>query len=488
MPKAPDEEALPRLGFFERHFPTIGGFIKLILAILILLIVGFLVTVVVLNIIGSRRLRDARARAAEALVPLTSEAFYAKYPKPPHGENAANYYKAAFLVLEAIGKDRVKDLTRPKNGAPEYATDPLSQEYVAALRGMVEDYRLVMELLAKGAKLPRCSYDVDPGEVNPDMPHLVSARRCAELLSLAVLLASLEGRGEDGIALARDGLALSRSLAGEPIVMSSLRGMNISSITLSHNLQRLISSCEISDGGLAALQEDLEHFAAEFSVRPGLEGELVHFSAIFEALMRGYPRPFGDLSGHSFGLVDSLLAKTPGWVKGGYLKCDQAAATNFYLDLLAAIELVPVSEVEKKMSGTMTELEKSPFIFSRMLLPVIWRANLQAEKTRARLAATAAAIAALRFKKAEGRWPDRLDELVGRYVEAVPLDTITGAPFIYKVLDDGIVVYSVGQNGQDDGGEPDLVKPAGGGPRGWGDDCGGFRIWDGVPVEKDEED
>ncbi|MHC4713269.1 MAG: hypothetical protein ACYTAN_08380 [Planctomycetota bacterium] len=480
------EEEVGGPGFFETHFPTVGGMLKILLVILVPLIVIFLVTVVLLNIIGSRRLRDARARAAEALVPLTAEAYYAKYPKPPNEENAAHYYKAAFGALIAKGRDGVSDLARTDNGAPKYATDPLSEEYVAALRGMVEDYRLVTELLAEGAELPRCSYDVDPGQVSAALPHLSNARRCARLLSLGILLASLEGRGEEGMALARDGLALSRSLAEEPTLISSLVGMAISSITLSHNLQRLISSCELSDGELAALQEDLERYAAEFSIRPGLEGELVQLSAIFEALMTG-ELVFGELLGRDAQLVDSVLAKMPGWVKGGYLKCDQAAATDFYLDLFGAIEVSSVSEVEKKMSGVMAELVESPFIFSRMLVPAISRAHLQGELTRARLKATAAAIAALRFKKAEGRWPDRLDELVGRYIEAVPLDPMTGAPLIYKVLDDGIVVYSVGKNGKDDGGKPDLVRPAKSDIRDY-DDHAGFRIWDGVPVEKDEEE
>ena len=73
---------------------------------------------------------------------------------------------------------------------------------------------------------------------------------------------------------------------------------------------------------------------------------------------------FGELWGQGTELVDSLLSWTPGWVKAGYLKCDQATATDFYLDLLAAIEVSSASKVGETMGATMKELAESPFICS----------------------------------------------------------------------------------------------------------------------------
>ncbi len=473
-------DAAPRAGLFERHFPTLGGVFKFFLAVIAVLIVAFLVTVVVFNIVGSRRLRDARARAGKAGVPLTSKEFYLKYPQPMDEENAANYYRGAFLILETVGRQRIDYLLDPDNGAPEYATDALSDEYVEALRRLPSDYRFVIELLKEGANLPRCSYHVDCSDVNADLDHLPQARVCARLLSLGVLLASLEGRGEDGVALARDGLTLSRSLEREPGVVASLVGMAISSITLSQNLQRLVSSCEISDGQLAALQKDLERCDADFSVRPGLEGELVQLCATFEGLAAG---KFVWKEWYGVDWVQRASEKTPGWIKAGYLKCDEAFAVIFYLDILGAIESSSVPAFDTKTSASVRDLEQTRFIISRLLVPSIGRMQLQGQLTCARRSAAAAAIAALRFRKTEGRWPDNLEELVGRYIESVPLDPMTEKPLVYTVLDDGIMVYSVGENRRDDGGKPLLVKTAES-SRGGCDDYAGFRIWDGVPREE----
>ena len=48
-----------------------------------------------------------------------------------------------------------------------------------------------------------------------------------------------------------------------------------------------------------------------------------------------------------------------------------------------------------------------------------------------------------------------LDQLVPAYLDAVPLDIMTGEPIQYKLKDDGtIAIYSIGRNGTDEGGDP----------------------------------
>jgi len=64
---------------------------------------------------------------------------------------------------------------------------------------------------------------------------------------------------------------------------------------------------------------------------------------------------------------------------------------------------------------------------------------------------------------AEGRWPESLDELVPAYIDAVPLDPFDEKPLRYKVEADRIVVYSIGENEVDDGG--DLERPEEGSKR-----------------------
>ncbi len=63
---------------------------------------------------------------------------------------------------------------------------------------------------------------------------------------------------------------------------------------------------------------------------------------------------------------------------------------------------------------------------------------------------------ALRLWKAEhGTWPESLDQLVPAILPAVPLDPYdpAGKPLRYNRTDEGFLLYSVGQNGVDDGGK-----------------------------------
>ena len=68
---------------------------------------------------------------------------------------------------------------------------------------------------------------------------------------------------------------------------------------------------------------------------------------------------------------------------------------------------------------------------------------------------TIAALALQRFKLAQGHFPTQLAELVPAYVTSIPRDPVDGQPLRYRLLADGnFLLYSVGENGVDDGGNP----------------------------------
>jgi hypothetical protein len=73
-------------------------------------------------------------------------------------------------------------------------------------------------------------------------------------------------------------------------------------------------------------------------------------------------------------------------------------------------------------------------------------------RSRAILRTTAVAIACERFRRANRRWPASLAEIPKTILAAIPLDPFDGQPLRYKRLEVGAVVYSVGRNLRDDGG------------------------------------
>jgi hypothetical protein len=72
---------------------------------------------------------------------------------------------------------------------------------------------------------------------------------------------------------------------------------------------------------------------------------------------------------------------------------------------------------------------------------------------------TITAIALKRYQLKHGNYPPDLNSLVPEFVPAVPLDPVDGQPLRYRRNADGtFLLYSVGENDVDDGGDPSLEK------------------------------
>jgi hypothetical protein len=94
-----------------------------------------------------------------------------------------------------------------------------------------------------------------------------------------------------------------------------------------------------------------------------------------------------------------------------------------------------------------------------------------ARQAAAQFRAAIVALAAEQFRRATGHWPTALDELVPQYLTAAPRDPMDGQQLRLARRPDGIVIYSVGLDGKDDGGV--VAAENKGNPR----DIG-IRLWD----------
>jgi hypothetical protein len=66
-----------------------------------------------------------------------------------------------------------------------------------------------------------------------------------------------------------------------------------------------------------------------------------------------------------------------------------------------------------------------------------------------------AAIALKRFQLKHGNWSETLGELAPEFLPSVPIDPYDGKPLKYRPNADGtFLLYSVGEDGIDDGGDP----------------------------------
>jgi len=74
---------------------------------------------------------------------------------------------------------------------------------------------------------------------------------------------------------------------------------------------------------------------------------------------------------------------------------------------------------------------------------------------------TVTAIALKRFQLKHGNLPEKLADLSPEFLVSVPVDVVDGQPLHYRKNTDGtFVLYSVGENGVDDGGDSSSEKAA----------------------------
>jgi hypothetical protein len=76
------------------------------------------------------------------------------------------------------------------------------------------------------------------------------------------------------------------------------------------------------------------------------------------------------------------------------------------------------------------------------------------------------------YRLTHGHWPDSMPVLVPEFIRQLPSDPFDGKALHFHRLDDGVVIYSIGPDGKDNGGKmdrTDLQTP---------DTNIGFQLWD----------
>ena len=123
------------------------------------------------------------------------------------------------------------------------------------------------------------------------------------------------------------------------------------------------------------------------------------------------------------------------------------------------------SLMKAKLEGFTKTAEKYDFYdrvrFSRIQVAGAYaKSVVKAMKAETDRSLTICAIALKRYSLRYGKLPENLDALTPEFLSAAPLDYMDGKPMRYRINGDGtFTLYSVGEDGKDDGG--DLTPPEG---------------------------
>lgn len=89
-----------------------------------------------------------------------------------------------------------------------------------------------------------------------------------------------------------------------------------------------------------------------------------------------------------------------------------------------------------------------------LLVPALEQVHGAATRGEARANLSQLGVALSAYQKKTGAFPETLDALVPKYLPQLPNDPYTGNSFVYRIDNEGALVYSLGKNLTDDGGKP----------------------------------
>jgi ABC-type transport system involved in multi-copper enzyme maturation permease subunit len=312
------------------------------------------------------------------------------------------------------------------------------------------------------------------------LPYAQRTRTIATLLSYDVLWRAEEGDADGALASCRAITNSGRCIGDEPTMISMLVRLACRAVALGR-IERALAQGEPSEGALTVLQEQLEKEESEPLLLIAARGDRAIFDRFMEALESGdisrrdllrLPAMYGfELPARKYALLFAGLT----------VKNERAALLRTMTEFVEIAKL-PVEDRTRPLEEWHAKKDQLPSLGRAltggprdeglMRMAEIHRHN----QTLMRCAIVMTAVE--RYRRAHQHWPDTLEALVPALLPRVPIDPYNSHALRYRRVADGVLVYSVGPDGQDDGGvhlvQQRMYAPTWSPP---GSDVG-FRLWD----------
>ncbi len=343
-------------------------------------------------------------------------------------------------------------------------TQPIPPEVWAA----TQDYwnivgRPVAKMLHETARsgVWKSRYPVDLGQgYSAELGHLARLRRLARILAIEEWTAVVEHRPEDAVNALSDIFPIANSLSEEPMVLSQLVRVAITGIAV-QGLENAANRIELSDLQLGRMQEILANALPPLWQGPVMNRALAGECATTLDYAGEYYLWFAanDGAGPHEGVVPAISVVLPLINLLGSDFFERAVfASSFRLirnatDKAARTGGVPDILAELRWKENSFLAFRTPLV--NALMPAFDRVFASELRIRTQLDLARTALAVERFRLANLRLPEELEEVVPAFLDRVPADPWNGGkPLSYRVKENGeFVVYSYGKNKTDEKGE-----------------------------------
>jgi hypothetical protein len=226
--------------------------------------------------------------------------------------------------------------------------------------------------------------------------------------------------------------------------------------------ERLLGMCQPADEDLRRLLDHFQRERADDVLLAAVRGERAGLNHLFDNV-ESRRLPLADLLARAGGEAEGKpgpLTRVGSSLYSPRLFEDHAFALRRFNEAYLIARRPPQEQLAAwprlsqsiKAAKATADAEKR-LLFTGYLFPALNKVGEAALRDRARLSCAVTALAAERFRLAHLRWPKTLDELCPVFLPEVPTDPYNGQPLHFAHRKDGILIYSVYQDGRDDGGE-----------------------------------
>ncbi len=387
---------------------------------------------------------EARVTALEAAGhPVTTEQLDAMYPPLAAGQaNAADLLQDAVeLYRDSLSSQENKLLPLVGSGEIPGRGRSIPNDVREIMTRFLDENREGLARLHDAARLDTCRYRMEWSFDAEDDPLLGATYRNGGLLCLSALQFFDSGQTELAVEAIASGLRLAEFAGQVPTFSATLTSFHVRDRAAS-TLQWGLNQTSLTEAQLRRLQDAFSQSGDPEIVTRALA---CHRCMLLPAFRRLDLYPSGEGLAGPVGAIYEALGLA---ARDGSMFSD---VVESHIDVTRQ----PLSRWQAEMTRIQSQweprLQTSALLapmaeggFSGALRLYLWNA--------ATIECTRAALAVERYRVTKGSLPMSLSELAPEFLDDVPLDPYTGRTLRYERLQSGFVVYSVGEDGHDDGG------------------------------------
>lgn len=447
----------------------------IVLALALIPIAGAVLTYAVVRFESERRLAEALADA-DRLDPgwRLADLEAKRLPIPPPDKNGV---AQVARVREAL-PGRWRQWSFPQfESDPAYlrevrsaldesfGNDPmtptlLNAEQERVLRAELTRTATMVELARQMTDYPYGRYPIHSYRdlVSTWAANRVQARGVALVLQDDALLRAHDGDLQGAFHDAKAAVYAGRVIGDEPTILSQLLRLNCDTIATSI-LERSLACGRASEKELLGLQNELEKEAEIPFFLTGIRGERACQDIVLEQIQLG-DISFADYYrltkvGGPFFPLERMVHDGFAYnlhILNTYLNIrNERVATLRFTNEMVELAKLPSPQMINALPAKEKAWEQV-YAIKKVLVSLASRLATDDVRAKALMRTAYTALAAERFHLANGRWPEKLQELVPTYVRAVPDDPFDGAPLRMSRKGSALVVYSVSNYLSDQGG------------------------------------